>query len=157
MDFISNLPLVSNKSTIWVIVDRLTKFAHFIALPNGITAVALASTFLAEINRLHGLPKTIVSDRDKLFISKFWKELFTRLGTSLAFSSSYHPQTDGQTEVLNRCLETYSRCFVSEEPHHWPWFLPLAEFWYNSLFHSAIGMTPFEALYGTLDELLTKR
>jgi hypothetical protein len=148
MDFITNLPLTNNKSTIWVVIDRLSKFAHFIALPASFTAVSLASTFLTEIYRLHGAPKTIVSDRDKVFVSQFWRALFKGLGTTLAFSSSYHPQTDGQTEVLNRCLETYLRCFVSDEPKQWLRFLPLAEFWYNTTFHSAIGMTPFEALYG---------
>lgn len=148
MDFITNLPVSANKTVIWVVVDRLTKFAHFVALPTSFTAASLASVFLAEIYKLHGAPKTIVSDRDKVFVSKFWRELFKILGTTLAFSSSYHPQTDGQTEVLNRCLETYLRCFVSDEPRHWSRFLALAEFWYNSTYHSAIGMTPFEALYG---------
>ena len=148
MDFITNLPSFGSKTTIWVVVDRLTKFAHFIALPTGISASSLAKTFITEIYRLHGTPKTIISDRDRIFISKFWRELFAALGTKLAFSSSYHPQTDGQTEVLNRCLETYLRCFVSETPQQWVKFLPLAEFWYNTSFHSAINMSPFEALYG---------
>ncbi|PNX81390.1 transposon Tf2-1 polyprotein, partial [Trifolium pratense] len=174
MDFITNLPLTNQKSTIWVVVDRLSKFAHFIALPSTFTAATLAPVFISEIYRLHGAPKTIVSDRDRVFVSQFWRALFKGLGTTLAFSSSYHPQTDGQTEVLNRCLETYLRCFVSEEPKLWLRYLPLAEFWYNTSFHSAIGMTPFEALYGrkppnmvhysagqstiaSLDELLTQK
>lgn len=148
MDFITGLPSSSGKTVIWVVVDRLSKFAHFIALPTTVTAPTLATVFLTEIYRLHGVPKTIVSDRDKLFISQFWRALFKALGTTLAFSSSYHPQTDGQTEVLNRCLETYLRCFVCDQPHHWTRFLHLAEFWYNSSYHSAIGMSPFKALYG---------
>lgn len=115
MDFITHLPPSNNKTTIWVIVDRLTKFAHFIALPTSFTAASLAPIFISEIYRLHGTPKTIVSDRDRVFVSTFWRSLFKHLGTTLAFSSSYHPQTDGQTEVLNRCLETYLRCFVSDE------------------------------------------
>lgn len=102
MDFVTNLHVSSNKTVIWVVVDRLTKYAHFIALPTHFTTSYLASMFLSEIHRLHGTLKTIVSDRDRIFISKFWKELFKSLGTTLAFSSSYHPQTDGQTEVLNR-------------------------------------------------------
>ncbi|MCH88698.1 hypothetical protein A2U01_0009589, partial [Trifolium medium] len=148
MDFITHLPPTHNRSCIWVVVDRLTKFAHFIALPASFTAASLAPIFITEIYRLHGAPKTIVSDRDRVFVSQFWRALFHHLGTSLAFSSSYHPQSDGQTEVLNRCLETYLRCFVSDEPQLWLRFLALAEFWYNTSFHSAIGMSPFEALYG---------
>jgi hypothetical protein len=148
MDFITNLPPSNNKTTIWVVVDRLSKFAHFIALLTGVTAASLATIFINEIYRLHEIPKTIVSDRDRVFISKFWREFFKHLGTTLSFSSSYHPQTDGQTEVLNRCLETYLRCFVSETPKMWTKYLPMAEFWYNTTLHSAIGMTPFEALYG---------
>lgn len=101
MDFITNLPPSANRTVIWVVVDRLSKFAHFVALPTSFSAQQLASVFVSEIYRLHMVPKTIVSDHDKLFISKFWKELFQRLRTTLAYSSSYHPQTDGQTEVLN--------------------------------------------------------
>lgn len=148
MDFITNLPLSNNKTIIWIVVDRLTKFAHFIALPTTVTATSLAQTFLNEIDRLHGTPKTIVSDRDRVFINKLWREIFKQIGTNLAFSSSYHPQTDGKTEVLNRCLETYLRCFASEHAKQWTKFLPLAEFCYNTSIHSAIGMFPFEALYG---------
>ena len=174
MDFITHLPPSQNKTAIWVIVDRLTKFAHFISLPTNYTAATLAPIFVAEIYKLHGAPKTIVSDRDRIFISQFWRFLFKSLGTTLCFSSSYHPQTDGQTEVLNRCLQTYLRCFVSDEPRLWVRFLSLAEFWYNTSHHSAIGMTPFEGLYGrkppvlvpytagkskiqTLDELLSNK
>lgn len=91
MDFITNLPLSNNKTIIWIVVDRLSKFAHFIALPTIVTITSLAQTFLNEIDRLHGTPKTIVSDRDRVFISKFWRELFKQIGTNLAFSSSYHP------------------------------------------------------------------
>jgi hypothetical protein len=115
MDFITNLPLTNNKSTIWVVVDRLSKFAHFIAMPASFTVASLASIFLTEIHRLHGAPKTIVSDRYRVFVSQFWRALFKGIGTTLAFSSSYHPQLDGQIEVLIRCLETYIRCFVSDE------------------------------------------
>jgi hypothetical protein len=148
MDFITHLPSSHGKSTIWVVVDRLSKYAHFIPLPPHYTAVSLASLFISEIYRLHGMPKTIVSDRDRIFISRFWKELFKLNGTTLCFSSAYHPQTDGQTEVTNRILETFLRCFVCDSPKAWVTFLPLAEYWYNSSYQSAIKMTPFEALYG---------
>jgi len=94
------------------------------------------------------MPKTIVSDRDRVFISKFWKEIFHLCGTTLAFSSAYHPESDGKTEVVNRILQTYLRCFACDDPKRWVNYLHLAEFWYNSSYQSAIRMTPFEALYG---------
>jgi transposase InsO family protein len=89
----------------------------------------------------------IVSDRDKIFTSTFWQTLFRLDGTELRLSTAYHPQTDGQTERLNQCMETYLRCFVHACPSKWIHWLPLAEFWYNSTFHSALGRTPFEVLY----------
>lgn len=140
MDFIVQLPPSHGKTTIWVVIDRLSKFGHFIALGNHYTAATLTHEFLANIYHLHGIPKSIVSDRDPLFLSKFWVELFKQLGTTLAHSSAYHPQSDGQSEVLNRCLETYLRCFASDEPKSWSRYLHLAEFWYNSSHHTAIGM-----------------
>ncbi|GJV03650.1 ty3-gypsy retrotransposon protein [Tanacetum coccineum] len=148
MDFITQLPPSKGKVCIWVIVDRLSKYAHFLPLPPNYTAVTLASLFMHEIYRLHGLPKTIVSDRDPLFLSRFWKELFKLMGTKLLHSSAYHPQTDGQTEVVNRCLEMYLRAFVFDEPRTWAKLLYLAEFCYNTSHHSSINMSPFKALYG---------
>jgi transposase InsO family protein len=148
MDFITHLPPSKGKTVIWVVIDRLTKFAHFIGLPTGFSAATIAPIFMTEIHRLHGFPTTIVSDRDRVFISKFWTELFRLSGTTLAFSSAYHPQTDGQTEVTNRTLETYLRCFVTDSPQSWFQYLHLAEYWYNTSFHSSLKLTPFEALYG---------
>ncbi|GJU97129.1 ty3-gypsy retrotransposon protein [Tanacetum coccineum] len=157
MDFITSLPPSNGKTAIWVIVDRLSKFAHFIALPPHYTAASLATIFLHDIYRLHGLPKSILSDRDPIFLSRFWKELFSKIGTKLLHSSAYHPQTDGQTEVVNRCLESYLRCFACDEPTSWSKYLYLAEFWYNTSYHSAIEMAPFQALYGRLERITKKR
>lgn len=151
MDFIEALPKSEGKDTIMVVVDRLTKYAHFFALAHPYSAYLLqlvARAFLDTVYKLHGLPKGIVSDRDKIFTSEVWQDLFKLLGTKLQMSSAYHPQTDGQTERVNRCLETYLRCMCFQRPHKWDRWLSLAEWWYNTNHHSSLGMTPFQALYG---------
>jgi transposase InsO family protein len=148
MDFITGLPKSEGKSVIMVIVDRLTKYAHFCALSHPFKASTVATAFMETVQKLHGNPKIIVSDRDPIFTGHFWTELFSCLGTQLVHSSSYHPQSDGQTEIVNKCLEEYLRCFVSDKQAQWFKWLPLAEWWYNTSFHTATKMTPFMALYG---------
>lgn len=106
------------------------------------------------VYRLHGLPSSIISDRDRIFTSHFWSELFKLADVSLCRSTAYHPQSDGQTERLNQCLETYLRCYVHACPSKWSQWLTSAELWYNTCFHSAIGRSPFEALYGYPPRLL---
>jgi len=141
------VPYTIGHSVIWVICDRLTKYVHFITLPTHFMAQQLAKRFSVELCHLHGLPRTIVSDKDPLFVSTFWQQLFTAQGTTLKFISSYHAQTEGQTEVLNRELGVYLRCFVGTQPNKWYQYLHLAELWYNTTHHSAIGTSPFHVVY----------
>lgn len=150
MDFIKGLPLSNGKSVIFVVVDRLSKYVHFMALSHPYTAANVAQTFLDTVYKLHGMPASIVSDRDAIFTSTFWQELFRLQGTTLSLSTSYHPQTDGQTEVVNRCLEVYLRCVAGDRPKTWAQWLPLAEWWFNTTYHSSTKLTPYQALYGQL-------
>lgn len=148
MDFIEGLPKSAGKDVIFVIVDRLSKYAHFIPLSHPYTAMSVAQAFLDNIYKLHGLPSNIITDRDKIFLSAFWKELFKLLRVDLKFSTAYHPQTDGQTEVLNRSIETYLRCMTCEKPREWSKWLSLAEYWYNTNYHTAAKTTPYQLVYG---------
>ena len=116
LDFITGLPKSRGYEAVLVVVDRLSKYSHFILLKHPYTAKSIAELFVKEIVRLHGIPKTLISDRDLLFVSNFWLELFRLHGTKLQMRSAYHPETDGQTEVINRCLEIYLRCFASDQP-----------------------------------------
>jgi hypothetical protein len=134
--------------SIWVIVDRLTKIAHFLPVRAKYTVATYAALYIARILSLHGIPKTIVSDRGPQFVSKFWEELHKSLGTKLLHSSAYHPQTSGQTERVNQILEDMLRACVLDFSHKWDECLPLAEFSYNNSYQESIRMAPFEALYG---------
>ena len=148
MDFIEGLPRSGGKDVILVVVDRLTKYSHFIALSRPFIVSVVAVAYLEYVFKLHGNPSTIISDRIPTFTIKFWQELFQLQGVSLHLSSAYHPQSDGQTEVVNRCVEGYLRCIAGQLPHSWSKWLALAEFWYNTNYHSRLEMTPFQALYG---------
>lgn len=116
MDFIEGLPHSHGKKVILVIIDRFTKYGHFLALNHPYSAQSVATAFLDTVYRLHGQPISILTDRDTVFTSSFWKELFKLLIIQLAMSSAYHPQTDGQTERLNQCLEGYLRAMVHSTP-----------------------------------------
>lgn len=111
MDFIEGLSKAANVDTILVVVDLMTKYSHFLAMKHLFTAAKVAKRFIQEVVRLHGFPRSIVSDRDRVFMSQFWMEIFKAADTSLKFSSLYHPQTDDQIEVVNRSLENYLRGF----------------------------------------------
>ncbi|TYK26028.1 pol protein [Cucumis melo var. makuwa] len=149
MDFITELPrTLRGFIVIWVVVDRLTKSAHFVPGKSTYTASKWAQLYMYEIVKLHGVPVSIVSDRDARFTFKFWKGLQTDMGTRLNFSTTFHPQTDGQTERLNQVLEDMLRACALKFPGSWDSHLHLMEFAYNNSFQATIGMAPFEALYG---------
>ncbi|KAD4888293.1 hypothetical protein E3N88_20366 [Mikania micrantha] len=149
MDFITKLPRTARGyDSIWVIVDRLTKAAHFLPIRETNRVEELARIYINEIVCRHGVPLNIISDRDDRFIAHFWKSLQSAFGTQLNLSTAYHPQTDGQSERTIQTLEDMLRCCVIDFGGNWDNYLPLIEFSYNNSYHSSIDMAPFEALYG---------
>eukprot|EP00253_Pinus_taeda_P006100 PITA_06100 len=149
MDFITGLPRTrKNNDSIMVVVDKLSKAAHFIPVQSTFRAAQIAHIFMQNVFRLHGLPKTIISDRDVKFTSAFWKTLFTDLGTQLNFSTAYHPQTDGQMERVNQVVEDMLRAYVMQQPTRWEEYLHLVEFAYKHGYHTSTQMSPFEVMYG---------
>lgn len=148
MDFIMGLPAYKGHTCIFVVVDHFSKGLHLGMLPTKHSARKVTELFTAMVSRLHGLPRSIISDRDPLFFSRFWNELFELSGTKLILGSSYHPQTDGQTEVANQIVEQYLRAFVHRKPTSWGQFLLWAEWSYNTSCHSSTGLTLFEITFG---------
>ena len=167
MDFVTGLPQSRGYTVIMVVVDILSKYAHFAPLPTRFDALRVAHLFVNTVVRHHGFPKTLVSYRDSVFLNQIWEEIMRLSGTKLNFSTAYHPQSDGQTEVRNRGLEQYLRAFVADHPSKWTNFLPWAELALNCFHHVGLGMSPFKALYGreppsaatppSVAELITQR
>jgi hypothetical protein len=149
MDFILGLPKTpTEKDSIWVVVDRLTKSAHFIPIKVKDPMDKLARLYVQNVVRLHGVPSAIISDRDSRFTSRFWQSLQKEMGTELKFSTAFHPQTGNQSERTNQILEDMLRACVLEFKGSWVQYLPLIEFAYNNSYQATIRMPPYEALYG---------
>jgi hypothetical protein len=143
MDFIVGLPRTScGHNSIWVIVDRLTKSAHFIPIAMTYRVEQYAELYILHIVRYHGISKTIISDKGSIFVAHFWEQLHECLGTHLIRRSTYHPQTDGQTERVNQIIEDMLRACVLTDGPKWDKHLPLAEFSYNNNYQESIKMSP---------------
>lgn len=148
MDFVTGLPISQGYTTILVVVDRYSKAIHLGPLPQHYTAHKVVVLFLDIVCKHHDFPDNIISDRDPIFLSAFWRNLFCLSRTKLRFSTAYHPQSDGQTEVINRVLEQYLRAYVHDNPRQWSHFLSLVEYSYNTSVHSGTSLSPFEVMFG---------
>jgi transposase InsO family protein len=162
MDFVTQLPVSKDPVTdyvydsIFVVVDRFTKAAEFVPFRHSYTAEQLARVFLDRIIRHHGIPESIISDRDKLFTSNYWTTMLAAIGTKKKLSTAYHPQTDGQTERVNQTMETYLRIYCNQQQDNWVSLLPMAQIAYNNKLSEATGVTPFFANHGRHPNLFTR-
>jgi hypothetical protein len=147
MDFIIGLPRTQGKDCIFVVVDHLSKFSHFYSITMEFSAYQVEELFFKEVFRLHGLPKTIVSDKENKFKSIFWKELFRLVGAELNPKTSYHLQTEGKIEIVNKQVEGYLWNYVAGKQKAWVKWIYLGEYCYNTTHHLSIGMSPFKAMY----------
>lgn len=144
MDFFLGLPRTTRGyDSVYVVVDKFSKTARFIACKKTNDACHIAKLFFKDIVRIHGLPLSIVPDRDSKFIGHFWRTLWRKLGTNLTFSSSYHPQMDGKTKVVNRSLGNLLRCLTKKHNQSWDLILPWVEYAYNDSINQSIGKSPF--------------
>jgi hypothetical protein len=149
MDFVLGLPRTkTGRNNIFVVVDHFSKMAHFIPCHRSDNASHVADLFFTKIVRLHAVPNTIVLDRDAKFLSHFWRTLWFKLRTKLLFSTTCHPQTDGQTEVVNRTLSTMLQAVLKTNLMLWEECLPHIEFAYNRSVHSTMKVSPFRVVYG---------
>jgi hypothetical protein len=147
MDFVEALSRVHGKTVILFVVDRFSKYCHFIPLAHSYIVESVVQAFFTDIVRLHGIPQSIVSDRDPMFTSAFWRELMRLMGTKMHMSSAFHPKTDDQTKAANRVIVMYLRCFTSDRPRQWLRWLPWAEYIYNTSYQSSLHETSFWVVY----------
>ena len=146
MDFIEGLPKVGGKSVILTVIDRFSKYAHFIALSHPYTTTMVARAFFDGIVWLHGFPSSIVSDRDPVFTSHVWRDLFKMSRVKLCMSTAFHPQKDGQLEVVDKVIAMYLRCVTGDHPCAWVDWLSWVEYCHNTSFHIALRATPFDVV-----------
>jgi hypothetical protein len=148
MDFVEGLPSVSGKSVILTVIERFSKYCHFLPLGHPYTTTSVARLFFDNVVKLHGILSSIVSDRDPVFMGQFWQELFRLASVKLHLLSTFHPQSDGQSEVANKIIVMYLRCLVGDLQCSWLHWLPWAVFCYNTSVQASLKTSPFRVVYG---------